>query len=765
MEQITSKIVAGGFSRLDLRVSVPAPVVNATYARVLQDFRREVQVDGYRVGKAPLAAVRRLVGNNLERRVAVELVKHTANKAARAQGLPPVGNRPDAFSSQKLAEGHPFEFRVRLENIRARVTKLASNYMKIPLVRPSLWRNTSRVENRQIHKLLFQHAESRTRGPEEQAESGDRVTFSCTVIDNQQPQPQELRNGKQQTTVLGREGKILRIITRSLHGMRCGETRRIARIIDLDQNWRTKHMNGKKVVFDLTLHQVEELVLPELTDAFVKRVTDGVTSITALRDKIRQEYEEQNLRNNTEWMEGFLEHMLVEESEVEIPPILLDRVTKILLDDVQKRGAPSEQLANKSEEEVIEYCHEEAERIISVTAILEEIARREGIVVRSERDGMESAAYTDLRRVVTRFLLKNANIVSTDDKDKEKYQQQQSDKERLAMLRRRFIERSKVVRLGKYEDIKLEKKTAQVTEEDIDAHLEELRQENSTFQETDAPVARGAKQRIKVASYLVVDGKTLPDSIEMNTIDAPSEGDEELTPREWAIIGMRAGQLKIMQQGGELPPELAASVGTKVEQHVVVRMVYKVDFAEIDDQFAREFCDAENLAALRERIRQELEQQHEEHQHSSMLVSAVSQLLHNSELEKDEETLREIAHIIPEGSESMQISSIDQSSEIKEQLGSINARQMVMSIRDVLIAEVAKREKITLDDDEPQNEDFDLEEPDHENRLAPENIFATDKQEEVEEEDDHDRLFVKVGEFLLKKVKISVITDVEAQGS
>ena len=452
-EQLTSRVEAGGFSHLDLRVRVPAEIVGATYTRVLQNMRSRVQVAGYRVGKAPLSAVRRRVGNYLSQLVAAQLVKDNADKAARAQGLPPVGREPEAHMDGVAVEGQAFEFRVRLRGIRAKVTKLDPSYQNLELTMLPLRGDFDTMTDQRLRLFLYQHAASRVRDDAARVEASDRVTFSCTVVDDHQPQPAEFKNGQAQTRIIGVEDKLPGEIERSLQGMSCGDTRRISRIIKHKDNWDKPHLEGLKVTFDFKVHRIEQLLLPELNDELVQQKTGDVPSVEALRSKLRQELVDEESKARSRWMEGQVADKLMAKSEVEIPQLLLDRVADSVYRSRKLEGETEEQQQSVRRQK----CLEQAQEVIAITAVLAEVARRENIVVRSEENGLVSDQYHDLRRVVAKHLISNTNIRQETalDEGEEIDDKIDADTEHFYSLQDKLSERSELKKLANYRGISI----------------------------------------------------------------------------------------------------------------------------------------------------------------------------------------------------------------------------------------------------------------------------------------------------------------------
>ena len=701
-EQLTSTIEAGGLAHLDLRVRVPAAVVGEAYTRVLQNMRREVQVAGYRVGKAPLSAVRQRVGSHISQLVAAQLIKDNADKAARAQGLPPLGRSPESYAVNEAVEGQVFEFRVRLHSICARVTKLDPSYNNLELFVTPRQKDFDTVIEEFLQLFLYQHAESRVRGDDEQVEKGDRVIFSCTVIDDQQPQPEELRNGQTQTIIIGINDTLPGEIARSLHGMCCGDTRRISRIIGHKYDWKNPNTEGQKLTFDLKVHRIEQLLLPELSDELVQRKTGDVPSVEALRNKLKQELMAKESKEREQRLENQVETALLSRSEIEIPQLLLDRVT----DSVYRQHTQGNETPLQQQETIRQQCLQQVEETISITAVLEEVARRENIVVRSQVGGTVNDQYQDLRRTVMKHLISHAKV--------------EQDAERLHLLQDKISKRSELKKLADYKNISLKIPLTAARVRTAEQQLESLRHEYASYRISDKPFAPGHDRRIVVTRFVTIDDTPVPDmTMARTTLSLPSEVGEGLPLHMQVFVGMRAGENKKV-----LCPELfpeAAKRGGKVEIVAILHEMHEMDLPTLDDQFAQEFLDAENMGALHAKISQEVEHSQKQAQRELLCHSIFDKLTDESEFQMDTETAEEAAAVI------LNSASLRNNFRVNKWLDKKVETDRVRSIvteavqHYLITAEIAQRENIAHDDYS-----------DHED----------------------DRVLFNVQEFLLKEAKI-----------
>jgi hypothetical protein len=156
-----------GPCRLQLRVEVPAPGVEAEEQRVTQDYARRAKIPGFRKGKVPLAMVRRHFGEEIRREVLDRLLPRYWRQAEAEKSLEPLG--PPAVTEVSLEAGAPLAFTAVVE-VRPEIE--LRNYRDFALPEPAADPTPEEIRNL-IDQLRRSHAEWVP--AERAAATGDRV--------------------------------------------------------------------------------------------------------------------------------------------------------------------------------------------------------------------------------------------------------------------------------------------------------------------------------------------------------------------------------------------------------------------------------------------------------------------------------------------------------------------------------------------------------------------------------------------------------------
>lgn len=200
--------------------------------------------------------------------------------------------------------------------------------------------------------------------------------------------------------------------------------------------------------------------------------------------------------------------------------------------------------------------------------------------------------------------------------------------------------------LSDYSSISVKKTVLQVTEEDIDAEIEKLREKGAQSKLIEKN--RSAKE----GDYVFVDysgtfedGETIDD---LNRQDVKFLlGEEQISPEfEENLLGKKTGEEAKFSVSYPEDFLIQEAAGKTVSFTVKVKEIHDRVLPEVNDDFAKDF-DVESVSELREAIKEQLERIHENEQLSSMREQIVDSLLSDNQfdvppsmLEKEEESLK-----------------------------------------------------------------------------------------------------------------------------
>ena len=250
--------------------------------------------------------------------------------------------------------------------------------------------------------------------------------------------------------------------------------------------------------------------------------------------------------------------------------------------------------------------------------------------------------------------------------------------------------------LSDYGSISVKKTVRQVTEEDIDAEIQKLREKaaQSRLIEEDRPAKEGDYVFVDYSGTFE-DGETIDDLNRQNVRFLL--GEEQFSPEfEENLLGKKTGE------GAEFSvsyPEdfpLSEAAGKTVSFTIKVNEIHDRILPELNDDFAKDF-DVESISELREAIKEQLEHLHENEQLSSMRKQIVDDLLSKNQfdvppslLEKEQENLE--ARFVSD----MQRGGVPEP-EIGEDLAPKFTEKAAESVRtSIILSRIAQKENVRV---------------------------------------------------------------------
>ncbi len=171
---------------------------------------------------------------------------------------------------------------------------------------------------------------------------------------------------------------------KGLVGMRAGEGKTID--VNYPDDYKNPEVAGKKVIYEVKLHEVKEKKYPELTDEIAKDFQ--AESADDLRKKVRQSLEteletEQRQQTQEEVLLAF-----VESNPIDVPPSLVQRQLEFILQDVtqllRKQQFGDSLIQDYMRKHVKEF-QARAEREVRLALLLPKVVEEEKITV-EEKD-------------------------------------------------------------------------------------------------------------------------------------------------------------------------------------------------------------------------------------------------------------------------------------------------------------------------------------------------------------------------------------------
>lgn len=377
-----------------LKIEVPADEVTQRFSRAYLELNRQVQIPGFRPGKAPLAILEKRYAKAVEEDVIRTLVPDFYDRAIKQAGISPVLVEIPPLDRVKIKKDSSFTFTATVE-IKPKI-ELRDYKAPNPI---SLKPDKRTVADEQLDRALDVLREQQARL--DAAPAGTALAEGdYAVVDLEgflDGAPLEGTKKEGQLHKVGSKAALLGIeIDAHLVGKNQGD------IVEIPQAYPASHPDhrvaGKTVRFRLSVTGVKQKKLPALDDEFAKDC-GPYTSLQEIKDKLRSEMEKALKRDIEESYKDTILKRLAETHHFDLPETLvereLDAIVRQKLQERQRSKAMDSTPAAEAEElkKIREERREDANRRVKVGLILEAIAEKEGLSVSQE----------DLNNEVTRL--------------------------------------------------------------------------------------------------------------------------------------------------------------------------------------------------------------------------------------------------------------------------------------------------------------------------------------------------------------------------
>ena len=353
-----------------LEVEVETQRFEAAYDKAYKKVAQQVNIPGFRKGKAPRPVVERHVGPEYLKQEALEvLIPEVYSSAVEQEKLEPIAE--PRFELVKAEKNEPVVFKATVE-VRPEV-KLGQ-YTEIEIGHAPVEVTEEQVTER-IDAIRRSRAQLET--VDRAVEMGDTATVDFTgKIDDVAFEGGSATDYPVEVA----EGRFIPGFVEAMVGMKAGESK----VADLKfpEDYPTTDLAGKDVKFEIAVKEVKHRALPELNDELAKAV--GADSVDALKSRIREQLSQEGEETREFELRKQLLEKVVANSEMEVPESMIEREVNFLLNQYANNLAqqgidPNRVFTQENIQQWRENSREEATKRIRTSLTLGQIARQEGI--------------------------------------------------------------------------------------------------------------------------------------------------------------------------------------------------------------------------------------------------------------------------------------------------------------------------------------------------------------------------------------------------
>lgn len=390
---------------VDLHIELPPERFQSEWNSVGNEYRRLATLPGFRKGKAPLSAVERKYGQEIEQEVTRKLIDSAVREAFTEKKLVPI--QSPNVRDIKLEGDRSLRFTATI------VTRPSLNLPEYKGLEVSV--EKKEVSEADVEQFLeglrgdladFTTVEGKAVAMGDFAILDYEGSIEGKSLAETYPDLQPTYAGRKNFWLKLEEERPIPGLAAGLAGMKAGETREVT--VTFPTEFGEEKLRGYKVTYKATLHEVKERVLPPLDDAFAGKLSPGST-LEKIREQVRERLKANAEENFSRAVRGEVVKQLLAKVAVETPSSMVQQESASILREIirenQQRGVSEEEIRSH-QEELLGAAKQSAGDKVKLNFILGEIVSKEGIRVSREELAWRITTMAERYRMTPQKLLK-----------------------------------------------------------------------------------------------------------------------------------------------------------------------------------------------------------------------------------------------------------------------------------------------------------------------------------------------------------------------
>lgn len=308
-----------------LNVEVPAEAVKNAFSKIYSDIQRQVEIKGFRKGKAPIATIKTMYKDRVQGDVAQDLIQKHYPQALKEQNVDPI-NYPE-FEFEDPSESKDFSFSA-IFDVRPEV-KL-TKWEGLEVEREKFVLDQKRVDQ-VLENIRNSKATLKDVLEDRPAQMGDTAVFDFDGF--VEGKPLENGAGRDQQLELGSK-QFIEGYEEGIVGMKVGENRTLN--LKFPDPYHSAALAGKPVEFKVTLKGLKKKELPEITDELLKEIGANQT-LAEFKKTVEEDIQQSEQKRIDDAFKNRLLKKLVQANPVDVPASLLKDQKAALIEDFKKR--------------------------------------------------------------------------------------------------------------------------------------------------------------------------------------------------------------------------------------------------------------------------------------------------------------------------------------------------------------------------------------------------------------------------------------------
>lgn len=350
------------------------------YELACRQLSHQVNIPGFRRGKAPRNIIEKTLGVDYIKREALDrLIPELLERAIADENLDLI-TRPE-IDKLDFELGSPLKLEAKFE-VRPEVT--LGDYLGITVDVPQ-----ARTPDDSLERALNTLAESKATLAKVE-ESREVVTGDTVLLDFECfAEGKPVEGGKAEGMLLEvKEGAFLEGFAEQLTGHKPDEEFEVKS--HFPESYRNKDLAGKEALFKVRLREIRQRMLPDINDELAKEF--GQESLEELKEALHMRIGEEVEQENMMRAQRLVVDKVVDGAKVDIPDSMIERERSLLMEQlkhlVEQQGQNYDEFEKSDEfENIYNSKFDEAKVRVLTSLVLGAVVRQEKLTVNEEEVG------------------------------------------------------------------------------------------------------------------------------------------------------------------------------------------------------------------------------------------------------------------------------------------------------------------------------------------------------------------------------------------
>jgi trigger factor len=389
-----------------LRVEIPSEKVSGKREQIVRGYASQARLPGFRPGKAPRAVVEKRFAREITEELNGALVNEAYDEALKQEQLKVLDfGMPENLTTN--ADGSvSFESKLTLA---PDVTLPEYKGIKVTVPPTAVPDEEVDAQLQALRERFADFKDIEGRAIQE----GDFAVIDYTSTVDGQPTDEFI--GKQAGYLSGREGFWVKVDEKAflpgfplqLVGLNTGDSKEIK--VTLPEDFPVAAVQNKELVFQVTVKELKEAVLPELDDELASKLAPGKT-MEDIKGIIRENMEGERARKISDLKVNQIVSYFNEQVNFELPDELIAQETQSQANAMVNQGIQSgmtQEEIQSQQEEIFASAGDQAVSNLRTNFILQEIARAEGIQVNDQELVNHLVVIANQRKIAPKKFIKD----------------------------------------------------------------------------------------------------------------------------------------------------------------------------------------------------------------------------------------------------------------------------------------------------------------------------------------------------------------------